>query len=105
MKAIRDLEDQGYAAKLEGGRIQVRRKECFNPDAKAVNVLLQEIQGNREEAVRYLNQCRMSVWCDSRGVPRWISWSACGWHKEKSDPACYGCDPLIKKMKPMGMTG
>ena len=65
-----------------------------------VKVLLQELQANKEEAVRYLKQCGMSVWCDYEGVQRWISRPACEWHREEADPACSGCDPCNKKMKP-----
>ena len=97
MKAVHSLESQGYVVSLDGDKIQVRRKECFNPDAKAVKVFLQEIQANREEAVTYLRQCKKSLWCAYKGEPRWITWSACEWYREGGDPGCRGCEPFSRK--------
>ena len=93
MKAVIELEREGYSISLNRERVQVERKVGFSPDAGSVKILLQEIKGKKPEAVRYLKQRRMSVWCPYRGLPRWVSWDACLWHREVNDPVCQGCSP------------
>ena len=65
MKAIRDIEIQGYAVSREGEKIQVRRKEGFNPDATVVRVLLQEIREKakpEEGRTRLQSLLRQKIW-------------------------------------------
>jgi len=93
MKAVIELEREGYSVSLEGGKIRMERKEGFSPGAGTVEILLQEIKEKKPKAVRYLKQRRMSVWCPYKGLPRWVSWDACLWHREMNDPACQGCSP------------
>ena len=93
MKAVIELEREGYSVSLKGERVQVERKAGFSPDAEPVKILLQEIKEKKPEAVRYLKQRRMSVWCPYKGFPRWVSWDACLWHREMNDSACQGCSP------------
>lgn len=93
MKAVIELERQGYSVSLKGECVQVERKVGFSPDAGSVKILLQEIKEKKSEAVRYLKQRRMSVWCNYKGFARFVSWDACLWHREANDPACQGCSP------------
>ncbi|MFH1628481.1 MAG: hypothetical protein ABIE47_07125 [Pseudomonadota bacterium] len=93
MKAVIELEREGYSISLDGDKIRMERKAGFFPDAGAVKILLQEIKERKPEAVRYLEQRRMSVWCPYKGLPRWVSWDACLWHREMNDSACHGCRP------------
>ena len=93
MKAAIELERQGYSVSLQGDRIQMERKVGFSPNVGSVNILLPEIKERKAEAVRYLKQRRMSVWCPYKGLPRWVSWDACLYHREMNDPACHFCDP------------
>jgi len=93
MKAVIELERQGYSIGLNKERVQVERKAGFSPDVVVVNILLQEIKEKKPEAVRYLKQRRLSVWCPYKGLPRPVSWDACLWHREMNDPSCHGCKP------------
>ena len=93
MKAVIKMERQGYSIGLEGDSIQVERKVGFNPDVEPVKILLQKIKERKPEAVRYLKQRRMSVWCPYKRLSRWVSWDACLWHREANDPECQGCSP------------
>jgi len=93
MKAVIALESHGYSVNLNGERVQVERKTGFSPDAETVKVLLQEIKEKRSKAVRFLKQRRISVWCPYKDLPRWVSWDACLYHRERNDPACQGCRP------------
>jgi len=93
MKAVIELERQGYSVSLNRERVQVERKVGFSPDAGPVKILLQEIKEKKPEAVRYLKQRRMSVWCPYKGLPRWVLWDACLWHREANDSACQRCSP------------
>ena len=93
MKAVIELESQGYSVSMDGDKIQMQRKAGFSPGVGPVKILLQDIRERKPEAVRYLNQRRMSVWCPYKGLPRWVSWDACLYHRERNDPACQGCRP------------
>ncbi len=93
MKAVMELEREGYFISLGGDKIWMERKAGFFPGVGPVKILLQEIKERKAEAVRYLKQRRMSVWCPYKGLPRWVSWDACLWHRECNDPACQGCRP------------
>lgn len=93
MKAVIELERQGYSVSLKGERVQVERKVGFSPDAGSVEILIQGMKEQKAEAIRFLKQRRMSVWCPYKGLPRWVSWDACLWHRERNDPACQGCKP------------
>ena len=93
MKAVMELESQGYSISLAGDKIQVEKKAGFCPDVEAVKILLMEISEKKPEAIRFLKQRRMSVWCPYKGLPRWVSWDACLWHRERNDPACQDCRP------------
>lgn len=93
MKAVIELERQGYSVSLKGESLQVERKVGFSPDAGSVKILIQEIKEKKAEAIRFLKQRRMSVWCPYKGLPRWVSWDACFWHREMNDPACQDCRP------------
>jgi len=99
MKAVREIEKQGYSLNLEDGRIQARRKIGFSPDAETVKIVLQEIKEKKSEAVRFLKQRRISVWCSYKSLPRWVSWGACLWHREVNDPECQGCRPERRLQK------
>ncbi|NQT55491.1 MAG: hypothetical protein HQ551_04615 [Desulfobacteraceae bacterium] len=93
MKAAIELERQGYSISLDGDKIRMERKEGFSPDIVRVRVLLQKIKERKPDAIRYLKQRRQSVWCPYDGLPRWVSWDACLYHREKNDPACQCCSP------------
>jgi len=93
MKAVVELEREGYQVSLEGDRVQAERKVGFSPGVGPVKILLQEIRERKAEAVGYLKQRRQSVWCPYKGFRRWVSWDACLWHREMNDPACQGCRP------------
>lgn len=93
MKAIIELERQGYKVSMDGDKIQVERKAGFSPGVGPVKILLQEIRERKAEAIRYLKHRRVSVWCHYQGLPRWVSWDACLYHIEMNDPACHGCRP------------
>ncbi|MDZ7699502.1 MAG: hypothetical protein U5R49_22045 [Deltaproteobacteria bacterium] len=56
MKAVRELERQGYHIELQGDRIRMEIKAGFAPDAERVQVLLQEIRGRKPEAVDFLRR-------------------------------------------------
>ena len=99
MKAAIELERQGYSISLDGDKIQMERKIGFSPDAGSVKILLQEIKEKKPEAVRYLKQRGMSIWCPYKGLPRWVSWDACLYHRERNDPACQGCRPERRSQK------
>lgn len=93
MKAVIELEREGYSISLKGDKIQVERKVGFSPDAGPVKILLQEIREKKAEAVWFLKQRRLSVWCNYKGFARFVSWDACLYHRERNDPACQGCRP------------
>ena len=93
MKAVIELEREGYSISLDGDKIRAERKEGFSPYVGTVEILLQEIKERKPEAIRYLKQRRQSVWCPYDGLPRWVSWDACLWHREMNDSACHGCRP------------
>ena len=93
MKAVIELEREGYSISLDGDKIRMDRKVGFSPGVGSVKILLQKIKEKKPEAVQYLKQRRMSVWCPYKGLPRWVSWDACLWHREMNDPACQGCRP------------
>lgn len=99
MKAVIKLERQGYSISLYGDKIQMERKAGFSPGVGPVKILLQEIKEKKPEAVRYLKQRRMSVWCPYKGFPRWVSWDACLWHRERNDSECQGCRPERRSQK------
>ena len=44
MKAVVELEREGYAVSLKGERVQVERKAGFSPDVEKVKILLQQIK-------------------------------------------------------------
>lgn len=93
MKAVIEMERQGYSISLDGDKIRMERKEGFSPDIVRVRVLLQKIKEKKPDAVRYLKQRRQSVWCHYREWPRWVSWEVCLWHREANDSECQGCSP------------
>jgi hypothetical protein len=56
MKAITDLEGQGYTVSLNGDRIRARRKRGSCPDIGKITVLTEEIKSRKDQAVRFLKQ-------------------------------------------------
>ena len=105
MKSVIELERQGYCASLDGGKIRMERKAGFCPDIVAVKILLQEIREGKPDAIRYLKQRRMSVWCPYKGLPRFVSWDACLYHRERNDSACQGCSPERRQQSKAGGIG
>lgn len=105
MKAVIDLERQGYCVSLDGDKVQVERKAGFSPDVEKVKILLQEIKAKKPEAVRFLEQRRMSVWCPYNRLPRWVSYDVCLYHREMNDPECQGCSPERRPQSQMEGVG
>jgi len=93
MKAVMELEREGYIVSLKGDKIHVKRKVGFSPGIVTVEILLQEIKEKKADAIRYLKQRKMSVWCPYKRLSRWVSWDVCLWHRETNDSACQGCSP------------
>ncbi len=93
MKAVFELEREGYSVSLDGDKIRMERKVGFSPGVGSVKILLQKIKEKKPDAIRYLKQRRMSVWCNYKGFARFVSWDACLYHRERNDPECQGCSP------------
>lgn len=93
MRVVRDLERQGYYVSLRGDRIRMEIKTGFTPDAEAVDDLIQEIKSHKADAVRFLRERQVPVWCKGFDLPRWVSWDACLWHRDLNDPHCQDCRP------------
>ena len=96
MKAIREIEQEGYSVSLEGNRIQARKKAGYFPDVGNVKDLLNQIKTHKGQAISYLKKRSVSLLCPFKGQPRWVSWPVCEWHREKNDPECQGCRPERK---------
>ena len=101
MRAIREIEKEGYSLSLEGNRIQARKKKGFSPDIGKIKDLLNQIKAHKGQVISYLNRRKISVLCPYKGCDRWICWAVCEWHREENDPECKGCRPenRLKKRK------
>ena len=56
MKAIREIEQEGYSVSLEGNRIQARKKAGYFPDVGNVKEILGHIKAHKGQAITYLKK-------------------------------------------------
>jgi len=91
MKAVRELEQQGYEIRLKNGRVSIERKVGFDPDPEVVSRCIRGIREHRAKAVAYLQERSRSIRCPYHGEWRWITGAVCQWHREERDPECVRC--------------
>jgi hypothetical protein len=61
MKAVIELERQGYQISLQGERLAIKKLAGAAPDAEKVNGLLQQVREGKAEAIEYLRSFEREI--------------------------------------------